>query len=168
LNIWLFSNRGLNDAPRFKFSKYWKTYIGQCWNKNEKQDQKWPYYNDNLEKVRGTHVVTLHWKYNNNITCIVDHDFILSWRFEKGVIIRKNTILQLFSCIHFAKICFHYRILVIFAMPVIFNCDVIVKRFPRQSTKVIYLPYDVFFNCGVIAQIKYQNNDQSQTLNVYI
>jgi hypothetical protein len=34
---------------------------------------------------------------------------------KKGVIICKNTILQLFTCIHFAKICFH-RILVIFAM----------------------------------------------------
>jgi hypothetical protein len=63
-----------------------KKYIGQCWNKNEKQDKKWPYYNDILEKVREKHVITLHWKYINadKFTLHVDFDFILSWKFKKG------------------------------------------------------------------------------------
>jgi hypothetical protein len=47
---------------------------------NEKQDPKLPYYDDILEKVRGNHVITLHWKYNNSekFTLHVDFDFILS------------------------------------------------------------------------------------------
>jgi hypothetical protein len=83
--------------------------------------------------------------------------------------IYKNTILQMYllaQCVHISKNCFHYRILVIFAMTYFQLSSHVVERFLLLSVKAIR--HEVFFNCAVLAQMSWKTTASHKPFNRHV